>query len=43
MDIGVFVEMDLAHIVLVYIADDPHMRQVGYGERIRWSERLDPR
>ena len=40
MNVRIFAEMHLRHIVLPHVADDPDVRQVGNGERVRRRQRL---
>ena len=35
MNVRILAEMHLRHVVLIHVADDPDVRQVGNGERIR--------
>ena len=35
MDVGIFADMHLRHVVLPHIADNPDVRQVGNRERVR--------
>ena len=35
MNIGKLAHVHERHIVLVYVADNPHFRQIGNGEKIR--------
>ena len=43
MDVRVFAEVNLRHIVLEHVADDPHVGHVGDRERIRRGESLHAR
>ena len=43
MHVGVLAKMDLRHVVFPYIANDPDLREVRNGERVRRRQRLDTR